>query len=64
MLKRIKNAITGFKANPEITKKDLEVLVASEDIGDGKAVFLGEGTHDEFLEAEKERKGLKGIFGL
>lgn len=33
-------------------------------IGDGKAEFLGEGTHAEFLESEKERKGFKGIFGL
>lgn len=32
--------------------------------GDGKAVFFGEGTHEEFLEQEKEDKGFKGIFGL
>lgn len=29
-----------------------------------KAVFFGEGTHEEFEENERERKGFKGIFGL
>lgn len=33
-------------------------------LGDGKAEFLGEGTTQEFEEAEREKKGLKGIFGL
>lgn len=32
--------------------------------GDGKAEFLGEGTQEEFLESEREKKGFKGIFGL
>ena len=35
-----------------------------EPVGDGDAEFLGEGTQDEFLESEKEKKGLRGIFGL
>lgn len=39
-------------------------LPDKEKLGDGKAVFFGEGTHEEFEEQEKEDKGLKGIFGL
>lgn len=31
---------------------------------DQKAVFLGEGTQEEFKEQQREDKGFKGIFGL
>lgn len=40
------------------------VPVEPEPIGDGNAVFIGEGSHDDFVEQEKEDKGLKGLFGL
>lgn len=45
-------------------KDEKIVLIQAEELGDGKAEFLGDGTQEEFLESEKERKGLKGIFGL
>lgn len=55
----------------DLSKKDpeaMQVLIQNKDelpdAGDGSAVFLGEGTHEEFLEQEKEDKGWKGIFGL
>jgi hypothetical protein len=34
------------------------------DAPDGKAVWLGEGSEEDFKEMENEKKGLKGIFGL
>jgi len=41
-------------------------LVTEEKIekGNGKAVFFGEGTEEEWKEEQNERKGFKGIFGL
>lgn len=46
--------------------KESKILTLEEDIplGDGKAVFLGEGTTEEFEEQERADKGFKGIFGL
>lgn len=41
-----------------------EQIDAMPDMGDGKAVFLGEGSEEDYKEQEKEDKGLKGIFGL
>lgn len=75
MLQRLKNAIKGFmeprgfvwtgvlkpQNDPEGTQY---VTVAEMELGDGKAEFLGEGTTEEFEEAERERKGFKNIFGL
>ncbi len=34
------------------------------EVGDGQAVFMGQGTEDEWKELQKEDKGFKGIFGL
>jgi len=76
MLKRIKNAYKALtEATPPVGGKlDIAKMKSLYDSlpesaflypqGDGKAEFLGEGTHEEFLEMEKESKGLKGIFGL
>lgn len=56
------------KKDPETLKKlenlTPEQLASVPEEGDGKAVFFGEGTHAEFEEMEREKKGLKGIFGL
>lgn len=59
----------------KLAKKDPEALQKLENLtpeqlatvpeeGDGKAVFFGEGTHEEFEELEREKKGLKGLFGM
>lgn len=75
ILQRIKNAIKGFKEpqgfewsgfiqpqnDPEGT---VYKTIATLNIGDGTAEFLGEGTQEEFEKQEKEDKGFKGIFGL
>ncbi len=44
---------------------DVSILVDPEvPVGDGEAVFLGEGTHDEFQKQEQEDKGFPtGMFG-
>ena len=63
MLKRIQRAVKAFKAPKDIPEEELR-SVLSDDLGDGKAEFLGEGTQDEYRESEKEKRGLKGIFGL
>lgn len=49
-----------------ISEEDIKIIVKEKEnkIGDGKAVFFGMGTEDEWKEEEKERKGFKGIFGL
>ena len=65
MFNRVKRIIKLSKKDP----KAIEALTDNQirdlpDAGDGKAVFLGEGTHEEFLEQEKADKGIKGIFGL
>lgn len=75
MLKRIKNAwklsqIPGIAEADEITLRksglDRTVVVAraAESVGDGQAVFFGEGTEEEFKDQENKDKGLLGIFGL
>lgn len=40
-----------------------EALAAIPDAGDGKAVFFGEGSEQDFREQEKADKGFSGIFG-
>lgn len=41
-----------------------EQMAVIPEIGNGKAVFIGQGTEEEFKQMEKEDKGFKGIFGL
>lgn len=65
ILKRLKRLIVLTKKDP----KALEILenlsneqlaiVPEAELGDGGAVFIGEGTHDEFVEFEKEEAGMK-----
>lgn len=68
MIKKIKRLIALAKKDPEALKVleslSEEQLKAVPDVseGDGNAVFFGEGTHDEFVEFEKEQKGLKGWY--
>jgi len=62
MLKKIRQTIQVATGKIKVVERNGEE-VAIEELGDGKAEFLGEGTHDEFEEQVKEDKGLKGIFG-
>ncbi len=65
ILKRIKRILDLSKKDPkalallESLDEEQLALVPEEELGDGNAVFIGEGTHDEFVEFEKEEKGLK-----
>ncbi len=68
MLKRIKRLWKLTRKDPEALRKleglsdaDLEYIP---EVGDGKAVFFGQGSLEEQKEEEKAKKGLKGIFGL
>lgn len=69
------NLLNRIKRLWELANKDKGILEKLETLspeevlsipesGDGNAVFLGEGTQEEFEEQQKEDKGLKGIFGL
>lgn len=68
MIKRIKKLIALSKKDPAALKvlegltDEQLALVPEENIGDGKAVFIGEGTHDDFLEQEKEDQGMKSWY--
>lgn len=70
--KRIKNLWSvsehGSAADNQLREalKDAgpNIPAPTEDLGDGKAEFIGEGTEADFKEQEKEDAGLKGIFGL
>ena len=72
-LKRIKRILELSKING-IEKADRiywdkgsnthTVVKAVEKIGNGQAVFFGEGTEEEWKDEQNERKGFKGIFGL
>lgn len=65
MFKRIKNLIELSKAPQESIDNAVKAMkVNQEKLGDGKAVFFGPGTHEEFEEMNREKKGLRGIFGL
>lgn len=63
MLKRIKRMIELSKKDPEALKV-LENLTEEQldqipEAGDGKAVFIGEGTHEEWEDQKKEDEGTK-----
>jgi hypothetical protein len=69
MIKKIKRLIALAKKDPEalkvlesLSEEQLKAVPDVSDEGDGKAVFFGEGTHDEFIEQEKADKGLKGWY--
>lgn len=66
MLDRVKRLIRLSRKDPKalerLMDKDLDALP---DAGDGKAVFFGAGTEEEWKEEQKRRKGLPGrIFGI
>ncbi len=68
MFKRFKRFIAlskkdsvALKRLEDLTEEQLAILP---DAGDGKAVFFGPGTEEEFNEQEKADKGFKGLFGL
>lgn len=65
MFRRIKNLIRLSEAPKEAIDDAVKAMKEiAELLGDGKAVFLGEGTSEEFKEQENSDKGIKGIFGL
>lgn len=65
MFKRLKKLIALSKKDPkalailESLDEEQLALVPDEELGDGKAEFIGEGTHEEFVEFQKEEEGLK-----
>lgn len=68
MFKRIRRIVELSRKDPEILDK-YEKLTPEEiaDIpnaskGDGKAVFFGEGSTEEFVDQERKDKGLKGWY--
>ena len=70
MIQRLKRLWNLTRKDPKALER-LEKLTDEElayipEIGDGKAVFFGEGTEEEFNELEHESKfgGIKKLFGL
>lgn len=47
-----------FKKEPESTSQT-PLKEVKQPLGDGKAIFMDEGYHDEFEELKKEEAGLK-----
>lgn len=71
ILKRLKRIIDLSKKDPKaleilenLTPEQLNAVPEAKEEGDGKAVFIGEGTHEEFIEHEKEESGLKPWYDL
>jgi len=68
MFQRIKRMWALSNKDPAYIEKAInltkEEVAELPDVGDGKAVFIGEGSADEFADYEKEKKGIKGLFGL
>jgi len=68
LIPRIKRFWQLSNKDPEVLKKfeklTVEDLQYIPEIGDGKAVFFGEGTDEEKKQQDLEDKGLRGIFGL
>lgn len=64
LIKRIKRTweLSNKDSNTllELTQSQIDALPDE----DTKAEFFGEGTHEDFEESEREKKGLKGLFGL
>lgn len=62
MFKKIKKIIA--LSNKDLSKISDEQIRDLPEEPDGKAVFFGEGSEEEFKDLENEKKGIKGIFGL
>jgi hypothetical protein len=66
MLKRLRKLWQLTRKDPKalaqletLTDEQLAVIP---DEGDGKAVFLGSGTEEEYLEMQREDEGMKGWY--
>jgi len=65
MFKRIKKLFNINEYPKELVNTiHKDIKENSENIGDGKAVFIGSGTQEEYKKQVEEDKGFKGIFGL
>jgi len=66
MFKRIHRLWELSKKDPEVLDRysqfTSEELADIPDKGDGKAVFFGEGSQEEFVEQERKDKGLGGWY--
>ena len=45
-------------------KKEIEIVIDSKLPDDDSAVFIGEGTEDEWNDQQVADKGLRGVFGI
>lgn len=63
MFERIRRAWKVSKYPPDKLVELAEIAKEKEKLeGDGQAVFLGEGTHEEYEELKKEDSGLKAWY--
>lgn len=69
ILKRIKRIIELSKKDAKalemfesLTPKQIKEIPEEKIEGDGNAVFFSQGTEQDFLEFEREEKGLKGWY--
>lgn len=68
MFKRLRRIIELSRKDPEILEKYTELtpeeieLIPNASKGDGKAVFLGEGSTEEYIEQKRADEGLKGWY--
>jgi len=58
MLARIVRAWKLSKKEPEALEQAMSVSDTIPEIGDGGGAFLGEGTHEEFLQQQREDEGM------
>lgn len=65
MFKRIKNIVALSKAPKDSIEEAVKAMkLNAESLGDGNAVFIGEGNEEELKEQELKDKGFIGrIFG-
>lgn len=64
MFKRIKRIIQLSKKDHKRIDELTDDVISSVSLeGDGKGVYLGEGTVEEFEDQQKKDKGLFGLFG-
>ena len=63
LIQRIKRVIKASKlTEEELAKQAAVVEAAGATQGDGKAEWLGEGSTDEFLDQQREDKGMRGWY--
>ena len=62
ILRRVKQAWRLSRLPDEVistTPNIADLLVKEAELGDGKAEFIGEGTHDDFVEQQRTDDGTK-----